>query len=85
MSPLLFNLYINDLVALLHAHSCGILLSSNPSKKLAILLYADDIVLLAPNPIELQKSLDLVALFLSQKGLKLNPSKCGTFATSPSH
>ena len=41
---MLFNLYINDLVTFLKSFDCGIELDG---EKLCILLYADDVVILA--------------------------------------
>ena len=51
LSPLLFNLYINDLVSFLKSYECGIDIDC---EKVCILLYADDVVLLANDEKELK-------------------------------
>ena len=46
LSPLLFNLYINDLALHINALGKGITLNND---KISLLMYADDIVLIAEN------------------------------------
>jgi hypothetical protein len=55
ISPTFFQLYINDLAVLINSLNCGVQLAD---VKLSILLFADDIVLIAPNAVNLQKMLD---------------------------
>ena len=55
MSPLLFNLFINDLAKYLKSLNIGV---SFGDEKICILLYADDIVLLAETANDLQVLLD---------------------------
>jgi len=77
LSPLLFDIYLKDIVKYLHPNS-------------KILLYADDITIYSTsnNPIEafysLQNSLDSVSNFLRSKGLDLSPekSRCIIFTKS---
>ncbi len=57
MSPLLFNLYINDLALKITALGKGVRVGD---KRIAILLYADDIVLIADSEQDLQSMLDLL-------------------------
>ncbi len=51
LSPLLFNMYINDLAMYMKSLNVGVSLNN---EKVCILLYADDIVLLAETPQDLQ-------------------------------
>jgi hypothetical protein len=57
LSPLLYALFINDLVKELNALNRGVEIEEG-GKKLSALLYADDIVLLAENKKDLQRMLD---------------------------
>ena len=56
LSPILFNIFINTLVTDIKALDVGIDIDG---EKFAILLYADDIVLLAANENDLQLLLDV--------------------------
>ena len=58
ISPTLFSIFINDLAAEIKASNLGITLDNNLS--LSILLYADDIILLAESEQKLQGMLDIV-------------------------
>ncbi|KAG1668753.1 RNA-directed DNA polymerase from mobile element jockey [Nymphon striatum] len=76
MSPLLFNIFVSDLPnCLLHD---GINLNNVNIKYIQ---YADDLVILAACPHELQKSLDSLANFCINNNLTINikKSKCLTF------
>ena len=55
LSPTLFGIYLNDLAVELNSAKLGIKLNNN--EYINILLYADDIVLLAENETNLQKML----------------------------
>ena len=57
MSPTLFNVYLNDLADEINAAKLGIKLKN--SEYINILLYTDDIVLLAENVANLQKVLNI--------------------------
>ena len=52
LSPMLFNLYLNDLAVKLKSLGCGIDIDG---EAVPIILYADDVVLLAKNKQDLQK------------------------------
>ena len=54
LSPLLFSLYINNLVSELKPRDCGVLCSG---MWVAILLFADDTVLLAESAEDMRRSL----------------------------
>ena len=58
MSPILFSMYMNDLATGIKDLNCGVTIDV---MKVSILLYADDIVLIAPKEESLQKMLDFVA------------------------
>ena len=58
MSPTLFSMFMNDLATGIKDLNCGVELNSFI---VSILLYADDIVLIAPDENSLQKMLDYLA------------------------
>jgi hypothetical protein len=60
LSPTLFNMFINDLAAEVKALNCGVNVDGH---NICILLYADDIALIAPDERKLQCILDHVALW----------------------
>ena len=72
LSPLLYALFINDLVKELSALNLGVEIGG---KKLSALLFADDIVLLAENKKDLQRMLDVVAGYAKRWRFELNPKK----------
>ena len=57
MSPLLFNLYINDLCDDINSTELGV---SIGEEKVNMLMYADDLVLLGENENDLQSLLDVL-------------------------
>ena len=57
MSPILFSLFINGLAKEINKKGIGV---SVGSRRVRLLLYADDIVLLAETSKDLQKMLDVV-------------------------
>jgi hypothetical protein len=87
LSPLLFAIFINDFnkyigekySGLTYASKlCNELLSDSEVEvfiKLFTLLYADDTIIMAESPEELQKALTATAAYCEQWGLKINPSK----------
>jgi hypothetical protein len=52
LSPILFAMFIDDLVESLHAAHAGVDCGGHP---ISSLLYADDIVILAPNEAKLER------------------------------
>ncbi len=66
LSPLLFNLYIARLPAMINKATTGVILNG---KKLTNLLYADDIVLLAESHQDLIKSIHILSKELSKLNL----------------
>ena len=72
LSPLLFSLYILDLVTSLNTMNIGVPVGD---ETVCVLLYADDIVLLADSVDNLQSLLDEVHLWCQSNGLCINGSK----------
>ena len=72
LSPTLFSMYINDLVNDVNNISCGVEVENT---EISILLYADDVVLIAPSEYKLQKQLDLVAQWGKKWLLLINETK----------
>ena len=71
-SPLLFNIYLNDLVTELKSMGKGV----NVNRlHVPVLLYADDIVLFANSPRDLQDMLNKLVDWCSRWGLMLNCEK----------
>ena len=81
LSPILFSLYQNDLEAyLMHKNLSGVTVYINDANvmifmKLFTLLYADDPVLRAENPTDLQNCLDSFASYCSKWKLNVNIGK----------
>ena len=74
LSCLLFNLYINDLIPILDRVSdSSICLSENDP--INVLMYADDLIVLARSQEELQKKVDNLNLFLHDRKLFINETK----------
>ena len=71
MSPLLFNIFINDIGNDLLLDDAPILHDS----KISHLLYADDLVLLSTSENGLQSNIDTVNTFCKSWGLAINISK----------
>ena len=69
LSPVLFSIYLNDLDDCL---PCGVNIAGTIVK---VLMYADDIVLLAESPTDLQKMIDALYIYNSRWSLKLNLDK----------
>lgn len=59
LSPVLFSLYINDLVKRLHAEKCGVQCGDH---LLPGLLFVDDTYLVASDKAGLKKSLDILRM-----------------------
>ena len=72
LSPLLFNLFINGLVVYLKTLDLGIRVGD---ETLSIMLYADDIVLLAESAAELQLLLDALHDWCGRNDMVVNTAK----------
>ena len=71
LSPLLFNIFINDLSDDIIDLKAPILCDT----RISHLLYADDLLLLSISESELQQNINQVNEFCSRWGLSINPDK----------
>jgi hypothetical protein len=72
LAPLLFLVYINPLIKELEAKDQGI---HHLGQYLGLLLYADDIVMMAESPEDLQKMIDTLQEFAARWRFEVNKSK----------
>ena len=72
LSPILFCLYINDLALTLKENNIGVNIDGHT---ICILLYADDIVLLAENEKDLQTLLDITQDWCYKWKININVEK----------
>jgi hypothetical protein len=72
LSPLLFNIYVNSLIEKVENADIGVDVGTN---KLSMLLYADDIVLLADSQDKLQRGLDVLYEWCQSKHMMVNAEK----------
>ena len=68
----MFNIYVNSLIDDINALNIGIDIDN---EKLAILLYADDVVLLTENEKDLQKIMDVFNFWCTNNALYVNVNK----------
>jgi exonuclease III len=78
-STMLFDIFINDILEEIKRHGLGAAVPGL-KEKLAGLLYADDLVLLASSPEELQVMMDILTKWLNKWEMKVGPAKCGVMA-----
>ena len=78
LSPILFNIFMADLAKSLSSANTGFLMENI---KINSLFWADDIVLFANSPLELEKLLDIVATYCDINKLTINckKTKCMIF------
>ena len=69
LSPLLFTIYINDLVKEMHDIECGVKIGG---ENLSLLLYADDIVILSDSEANMQKNLDVMSQWCRKWRMSIN-------------
>ena len=72
LSPLLFNIYINDLVHEMKQLDVGVNIDG---ENVCILLYADDVILIADSEDELQTLLDCLHRWCERNCLNINKDK----------
>ena len=72
LSPFLCAMYINDLEQILIDNHCGI---DFGQYKMALLLYADDVILLSDSSTKLQNALDVTQNYSNRWKLKINVIK----------
>ena len=77
LSPLLFGLFIDEFEGWLreHARASGTGVRIDDGPLLQVLLYADDMALLATSPGDLQRQLDALRLFCTERQLAVNVAK----------
>ena len=73
LSPLLFNLYIDDLIR--HKKLLNVGIDIENEKKMFILLYADDVILIADAEEDLQSLLNCLHEWSARNCLKINRDK----------
>lgn len=74
-SPIIFSLFINDLVAYLKQKCRSGIFISNDIEDLYALMFADDISSVAETVVKLQKQIDYIDEFCQETGMKLNLDK----------
>ena len=72
LSPVLFSFFINDLALKMKGTDVGVVCGE---EKVNILLFADDIVLLAENPNDLQVLLNILSTWCKLNGMVINGTK----------
>ena len=80
LSPTLFSLYLNDLAIDIKEMNCGINIDGY---NFCILLYADDIVLVAPSESKLQSMIDKVSAWCRKWRMVVNNEKTQTVHFRP--
>uniref|UniRef100_A0AAY4C4B0 Reverse transcriptase n=1 Tax=Denticeps clupeoides TaxID=299321 RepID=A0AAY4C4B0_9TELE len=82
MSPLLFNLAIDPLLATLETHGVGF---QTEGGKIAALAFADDLVLLSDGWKGMSHNLSILEKFCNLTGLTVQAKKCHGFMITPTH
>src|SRR5215204_2678311 len=90
LSPILFALYIADLEDRLRWTRCGFSVTTSDHEgvtefKIPGLLYADDLVLVAPTYEEMEIMLNVASEFGNERGLLFNPEKSAIVIYSREH
>ena len=80
MSPLLFNLYINDLCDYINITELGV---SIGEEKVFMLMYADDLILLGENENDLQSLLDVLYKWCDNWNVQVNCEKSAVIHFRP--
>lgn len=80
LSPILFSMFLNDLQSYMHLNGCVGIELIDPINltfwlKLLVLLYADDTVIVADSPEDLQTSLNIFHTYCSNWHLNVNVNK----------
>ena len=72
LSPILFSLYVNDLIEILRASGIGCFIGP---KYFGIVAYADDILLIAPRRDALQRMVDMCESYMINHKISFSPAK----------
>ena len=75
-SPIIFALFINDLIAYLRAESDRGIFISNDIEDLIALMFADDVACFSDTIVRLQRLINLIEKFCKSVGMKLNLGLC---------
>lgn len=81
LSPLLFNLCLEPLLELIEQQTSGI--SINEIRKIPVLAFADDVVLLGADVREAQRQVDMLSEYLSGFGMNISRDKSQVFQIVP--
>jgi hypothetical protein len=73
-SPWFYSAFVNPLVDELHRRGLGVMIGD---RRVPLLMYADDIVLLASGPTELKVMCEVCTEFARQRRFQVNGPKCG--------
>jgi hypothetical protein len=85
-SPILFNMFINDILDGMEPFGVSLpSLLNDDSSRIPGLLFADDLVLLAPNSDSLKSMLKLVDNWCARWKMQVNIEKCGVMMINPEH
>ena len=76
-SPILFNLFINDLVDEIEAGEMGVDIPAIGDPKIGALLFADDLVMMAESQEQLGTMVGRLERWCQRWEMKVNASKCG--------
>ena len=79
VSPILFNAYIDDLVDYMNEAGVGCTFGPG-NKRIAVLLYADDVVILARDAADLQRALNVADRWRIDNHMRFGVAKCGVVA-----
>lgn len=74
LSPLLFNLVLDELLDKMNTKYQTASLSNDV--RLSAIAFADDLILMADDPVEMPRLITHVTSFLQTKGMAINPTKC---------
>ena len=80
LSPLLFNLIIDELIEKLKENNIGVQLGDS---KVCCMAFADDLVLITEERIHMQILIEQSKEFFDQKGLQATAGKCATLRVVP--
>jgi len=75
MSPILFDIYINDILQ--GQGEAGVEIPSVDGRRLPGLMFADDVVVLAPDALRLRRLLHRVETWADEWEMSVGASKCG--------
>ena len=79
LSPQLFHAFLNDLTQCINELHCGVECEENST---SMLLYADDIILIASDEHKLQRMLDALDEYCKTWRLTINPNKSKLFISA---